>query len=145
MNRDPETSIVNGYDIHTVFEPEQKEAALALYHLFLDFLSKQNIPYQHNKVFDVPVGPWPTPMWQVILPSGKRSHLDLGPCIAWLMLNRGAFSVMIHPNTKQENGLGGGYEDHSQNMFWMGAPQTLKLHIFQKSKHTKIKATNPTP
>ena len=132
MIRDPDIYVTNGYDIHVTFTKEQREAALLLYDPFLNYLKKNRIEYRNHKIFDSPVGPWTTPMWQVILSQSKCVHQDLGKCISWFMLNRGELSVMVHPNTKEKNGLGGGYEDHSQNMLWLGEPRTLKLHIFDK-------------
>lgn len=128
--RVPEEAVTKGYDIHVVFSENQQEMATELFYACLDFLNKQEITYQNHKIFAAPVGPWPTPMWQFVLPSSSRTHHDLGQCTAWFMLNRGSFSVMIHPNTKKENGRGGEYEDHVHNHLWLGPPQALHIDIF---------------
>ena len=127
MIRNPEHSVTDGYDIHVVFHKEQKEDAHLLFKDFCAFLSSIEIPHQRAKIFDTPVGPWPMPMWQTILPNSKSVYSDIGNCISWFMLNRGDFSVMIHPNTKEENGMGGSKEDHMQNMLWMGPSIPLKI------------------
>ena len=132
MIRDPDTSIQNGYDIHVTFLEEEREHAHRLFQQFIEYLSFREISYRNHKIFDSPVGPWTTPMWQVILPQSQSVHRDLGYCIGWLMLNRHTLSVMIHPNSKKQGDLGGGYEDHSQNMLWMGVPKKLKLQIFDE-------------
>ena len=132
MIRNPDLSITNGYDVHVVFSKNQREKATLLSRNCIEFLQSKNIVYKHHKIFDAPVGPWPTPMWQFILPKSEHAYRDLGCCISWFMLNRGEFSVMIHPNSKEEGEMGGAYEDHSQNMFWMGPPLSLKMSIFEK-------------
>ena len=138
MIRNPTIAVTNGYDIHVTFVKKQRKKAHLLSAQFIEFLQEKSIPYSKHKIFDAPVGPWGTPMWQVILPQSRRMHQDLGECIAWLMLNRGNLSVMIHPNTQREGGLGGGYEDHSQNMLWMGEATALRLNIFKKESTSNV-------
>ena len=128
--RSPKDSITGGYDIHLVFRENQREEAKHLFTACLDFLNDHGIEYQNHRIFPEPVGPWPTGMWQFELPSSSRSFHNLGMCISWLMLNRKGFSVMIHPNTKTEEGKGGAREDHEQNHLWLGTPIELHLSIF---------------
>ena len=129
MIRSPRDSIT-GYDIHLVFTQNQQEQAEHLFTACLEFLNENEISYHNHRVFSRPVGPWPTCMWQFELPISSRVQQDLGLCISWFMLNRGAFSVMVHPNTKQENGRGGAREDHGENHLWLGTPMPLKMSIF---------------
>ena len=131
--RSPQDSITKGYDLHVVFVESQQDKAKTLFEACLGFLDENEINYQKHRFFSKPVGPWPTPMWQIILPPSDQVHSHLGLCVAWFMLNRGEFSVMIHPNTLQKNGQGGEYEDHSQNHLWLGSPLKLKMDIFEKS------------
>ena len=141
MIRNPAVSIVNGYDIHVVFSARQSKQANALFVAFLEFIHEKGIPHRRPKVFEKPVGPWTTPMWQVIVEQSNRVHHDLGECIAWFMLNRSGFSVMIHPNTATENNQGGAYEDHSQNMLWLGPPVALNLNVLLP-KSSPVKASS---
>ena len=124
--------IPTGFDIHVVFSTDQTERALTLYQNFLSFLTKHKISFHNQKVFHQPVGPWPLPMWQVILSTNPKIHEELGRCISWFMLNRDGFSVMIHPNTEQVENKGGAYEDHSQHHLWLGTPITLNMAIFTR-------------
>jgi len=128
--RSPNDSITGGYDVHLVFTKSQKKEAEHLFATCLSFLDEHGIKYQNHRVFSDPVGPWPTGMWQLELPSSSRVYHDLGMCISWLMLNREGFSVMIHPNTQKENEKGGALEDHGQNHLWLGKPVELKMSIF---------------
>ena len=133
--RHPKNSIPKGYDIHVVFQDNQREEARLLFDSCIEFLINDDITFQNHKVFSSPVGPWPTPMWQFVLPSSPQVHHDLGLCISWFMLNRGELSVMIHPNSRKENELGGAYEDHVQNHLWLGQSMSLKIEIFKDSTH----------
>jgi DOPA 4,5-dioxygenase len=131
MIRDPDQAITRGFDIHVVFSSVQTIPARALFESFLTFLAERQLPHTRPLLFESAVGPWPGPMWQVLLPPGPRLYEDLGQCVSWLMLNRGDFSVMVHPNTVQEGSQGGAVEDHSQSHFWMGTPLTLRLDVLR--------------
>ena len=131
--RCPTSSITRGYDVHVVFSDSEREAAQTLFERCHTFLEANKISYERDRFFSKPVGPWPIPMWQFVLPNSTHIHRDLGLCIAWFMLNRGEFSVMIHPNTDRKDGVGGAYEDHSQNHLWFGSPIALNMSIFESS------------
>lgn len=125
---------VEGADIHVVFESDQAAQARALFDRFLEFIHGQEITHERALIFERPVGPWPTPMWQVLFPVAgdyPRMERELARCVMWLALNRGSLSVMVHPQTRTGEGFGGGFRDHSQYHFWMGTPQSLKLSIFK--------------
>lgn len=132
MERDPRQWIVDGYDVHLIYTDDRKAEAIALFERFMAYVEAERIPYLRPIVFEQPVGPWPTPMWQLLLRNQDPVALerDLGRCVAWMMLNRGGFSVMIHPNTRRDEGFGGGLRDHSRHMLWMGPSLPLKLDIF---------------
>ncbi len=132
--RNPDQSITRGYDIHLVFSPDQEEEATQLFDKFMEFIQAEKITHDRAKIFSKPVGPWPTPMWQVLLPESPHVESDLGRSISWLMLNHGEFPVMIHPNTKVEEGEGGSVEDHSRNMIWIGEPQKLLIETLEGEK-----------
>ena len=131
-SRSPRDWILEGYDVHVVYTDAERETAHALYRRFIAYLDAEEIPYVRPIIFDEPVGPWPTGMWQVLLKNQDLAAVehDLGRCVAWMMLNRGDLSVMIHPNTLRDGDFGGGHADHSRHMLWMGPPQVLRLQIF---------------
>lgn len=131
MIRTPHHSITGGYDVHLVFTHGQHEEAKVLFTTCLEFLDENGVEYKNHRMFLQPVGPWPTEMWQFELPNSVHVHRDLGLCISWFMLNRGGFSVMVHPNTKEEGGKGGSLEDHGQNHLWLGTPVKLLMSIFE--------------
>lgn len=125
---DPQRWLLRGYDVHVTFLPHQQAHAQAVMDAFLAYADACGIPYERPILFAEPVGPWTTPMWQVLLRrEGAPSALaaDLGRSLGWLMANRSGLSVMIHPNSAD-----GDYTDHAQNATWMGEPTPLKLDIF---------------
>ncbi|MAY81013.1 MAG: hypothetical protein CL930_09545 [Deltaproteobacteria bacterium] len=126
--RNPNDTITGGIDIHVVFRDSEARAASTLFDQFLVFVEENNIQHNRPLLFSSPVGPWPCPMWQVLLPNSPQLDADLGKCVRWLMINRGDLSVMIHPNTKVEEGHGGSVEDHSKNTAWLGPPISLLLN-----------------
>ena len=132
MQRLPGDWIPDGYDVHVVYTEPQKRSAHELFERFCAYVVAEDIPHLRAMIFESPVGPWPTPMWQVLLRNDDPAGIerDLGRCVAWMMINRGELSVMIHPNTARDETFGGGLADHSEHLLWMGAPMVLKTSIF---------------
>ena len=141
---EPFDYMLRGIDIHCLFEIEDIETATKVYNAFLGHLNANNISIEHQRVFDKPVGPWPTPMWQLVIrPSGESKEdfeifaQAMGKSFIWLMLNRGNFSVMIHPNTSTRTGKQSEFSndliDHTQYVAWLGKAHDLKLSIFKRA------------
>jgi aromatic ring-cleaving dioxygenase len=141
---EPFDYMLQGIDIHCLFEIEDIERATKVYHAFLSYLDSNNILYQHQRIFNRPVGPWPTPMWQIVIrPSGEGQEdfeifaHAIGKSYIWFMLNRDKFSVMIHPNTSMRSDKSSEFVnellDHTQYVAWLGKAYDLKLGIFKKT------------
>ncbi len=75
------------------------------------------------RVFDKPVGPHPVAMFEVNL----FTPAEFGAFIAWLVVNRGPLSVLVHPNTDE-----GDERDHTQRATWMGDRLPLDLSVFRR-------------
>jgi DOPA 4,5-dioxygenase len=67
---------------------------------------------------DGPRGPHVAPMFGVDIPRA-----DLAEVLAYLMLNHGGLSVLVHPVTENE------VLDHSHHALWLGQPQPLDLSV----------------
>jgi aromatic ring-cleaving dioxygenase len=67
-----------------------------------------------------PVGPHPTPMFQVSFSTGEFSRV-----VPWLMLNHDGLSILIHPNTDD------GYSDHAEHALWIGRQLDLRLDVLR--------------
>lgn len=73
-------------------------------------------------LFDRPIGPHPIGMFEV----NVFSPAQFGAFLAWLVINRGPLSALIHPNT------GDHVRDHTQLATWMGQPLPLQVGLLRK-------------
>ncbi|OTB00250.1 hypothetical protein M426DRAFT_238360 [Hypoxylon sp. CI-4A] len=84
------------------------------------------------RFWDRPVGPHPVAMFEVNL----LTPAQFGAFIAWLAIYRGPLSVLIHPNTiEDEEGVSEREVDrrnHSQRAIWMGERIPLDFEIFER-------------
>ena len=74
-----------------------------------------------GRVHDVPVGPHPTPMYQVAFANDLFASL-----VPWLALNRDGLKILVHPNTEDA------VADHSAFAMWMGGDLPLKLDVLRR-------------
>jgi aromatic ring-cleaving dioxygenase len=84
---------------------------------------------------DVKVGPHDQAMYQVAFASDVFSEL-----VRWLMLNHGALSVLVHPNTKNPR------RDHLIDALWIGPPLPVhaeKLKEEAELEHAPAPNTHP--
>ncbi len=65
---------------------------------------------QLGRVHDRAIGPHSAPMYQIAF---AREHFPA--LVPWLMLNRSALSVLVHPNT------GRALDDHLVHALWLGS------------------------
>lgn len=80
-----------------------------------------NFAVELGRWHDEPVGPHPTSMYQVAFPVAEFPRL-----VPWLMLNRGALDVLVHPQT------GDSYDDHSAHALWLGTKLPLRLDAMRR-------------
>jgi DOPA 4,5-dioxygenase len=69
---------------------------------------------------DEPVGPHPTPMYQVAFDAGIFADI-----VPWLMLNRDGLTILVHPNTGED------LEDHRDRPLWLGQKLDLNLAFLE--------------
>ena len=101
------------YHAHVYFEPDQITTARQLYkQLAADF------PVQLGRIFTIPIGPHPKPMYQVSFTA--KSFASLVP---WLMHNRQGLDVLIHGVS------GDDLLDHTELLMWLGKSHDLDLSV----------------
>lgn len=116
MESDPKQ--IQGYHAHVYYDPATRAAAEKLREAigagFKALLGRWH---------DSPVGPHPVSMYQVAFDVPEFPRL-----VPWLMLNRGALTVLVHPETGDE------YADHTAHAMWLGPPLALKLDVLRKGQ-----------
>jgi aromatic ring-cleaving dioxygenase len=85
---------------------------------------------QMGRWHDVPVGPHTAAMYQVAF--GVELFAAFVP---WVMLNRGALNVLVHPNTLAPR------DDHLRHALWLGQPLALKEAVLP----LRIEAAQESP
>ena len=57
---------------------------------------------------------------------------QFGAFVAWLVINRGPLSVLLHPNTDDP------FRDHTQRSTWLGEKVPLDLSILRKMEDMEV-------
>ncbi len=104
---------IRGFHAHVYFDgPTQRSEAVALRNA-----ASALIPTAHvGRIHDDPVAFHPTPMFQISIAPEQFSDL-----VPWLMLHRGALSIMVHPLT------GDPLQEHTAQALWLGKQLPLDL------------------
>lgn len=105
---------IAGWHAHVYFDADEADAARALCEAARDALG---VPM--GRVHSVPVGPHPRGSCQLTI--GREAF---AAAIAWLVLNRGRFTVFVHAETGDDRA------DHERHILWLGASEPLDLSIF---------------
>ena len=58
---------------------------------------------------------------------------QFGAFIAWLVINRGPLSALVHPNTGDDE------RDHTQRAVWLGEKVPLDLSLFRRMRELEGK------
>lgn len=117
-----------GFDLHIYFlhtNPDQVSYAQKLHQRIRHEFPELRI-YQ---LFEHPVGPHPAGMFEVNLFTPNQ----FGAFVPWLEIWRGPLSVLVHPNTGDDE------RDHTQRAIWMGEKYPLDLSLFKKMKEIRAK------
>ena len=102
---------IEGFHAHVYYDPETRPAAERLREAI-----GAGFKVQLGRWHDKPVGPHPVSMYQVAFAVPEFPRL-----VPWLMLNREALSILVHPLT------GNDYDDHAHHALWLGPPLALRL------------------
>ncbi len=107
---------ISGYHAHIYYQDDvSREQA--------EWLRKKIVEHFDVNVgswCDVPVGPHPSPMFQVLFSVSQFPHF-----VPWLMEQRGPLDILVHMCSPC-----GDYFDHTQGALWLGTSHPLKLYLF---------------
>ena len=106
-----ETNLIQGYHAHVYYDPATRDAAARV----REGLAAR-FPVQLGGWHDSPVGPHPKSMYQVVFSPEQFSQI-----VPWLMLNREALDILVHPETDDV------VRDHLERCLWLG--KRLDLNI----------------
>ncbi len=98
--------MIHAWHAHVYYDPADKAAALSLREAIGAGFPDAVLGRMH----DVPVGPHPTAMYQVLFAPALFPTL-----VPFIALNRHGLTVLVHPETGRQRA------DHTAHALWMGA------------------------
>ncbi len=113
------TGFPREFDAHIYFTEENRQQAHDLWRLVQVYFQGQRVFV--GEMIPEPIGPHPTPMFEVNFPKELFSEVVL-----WLMKERRDLSVLVHELT------GDDLYDHTQAALWLGPAVELDYSRFKK-------------
>lgn len=107
---------ISEYHAHIYYDAQTRETA-GLLRGEMDTRFNVSLGRWH----DMPVGPHPKAMYQVLF-----APEEFGKLVPWLMINRRGLDILVHPDS------GNDLTDHRDDALWLGAKLALKIDIFDK-------------
>jgi aromatic ring-cleaving dioxygenase len=99
------------YHAHIYFQSFQTSQAQILF---------EACPFLPKKNYDRKVGPHAHPMVEIQFDDSCRDEV-----LKWIEENRSDLSVFVHQDT------GDDLRDHTDGIFWLGAPWTIDFSFFE--------------
>jgi DOPA 4,5-dioxygenase len=124
-DRSAEPIQVKGYHAHVYYDPATRPVAARLRETIRGKFAVELGPFS-----DEPRGPHPISQFNVIFRAEQFQNV-----VPWLMLNREALNVLVHPLTASS------YDDHSRHALWLGTPIPLKLDILRPTYRAALYPT----
>lgn len=123
--------IRGGFDIHVYFF-QGNETQTTFAHELWTRIRHEFPELRIYRVWDKPIGPHPVGMFEVNI----FTPAQFGAFIAWLVINRGPLSALVHPNTGDHE------RDHTQRATWLGDRLPLDLSQFKQMRAAREKLEN---
>jgi len=107
---------ITDYHMHVYYDPADRTRAALLREWV-----EARFPVRMGRWHDVPVGPHPMAMYQILFP------VELFPVIVpFVMLNRMGLTVLLHPESGRPR------DDHTLHATWMGAVLPLNTDVLRE-------------
>ena len=107
---------IHGFHAHIYYTDDETRSAAAKIREY----AENNFDVAMGRWRDEPVGPHPTPMFQIAFSNEVFPEI-----VPWLMLNRDGLSILIHPNTKDM------VADHRDFPIWLGEKLPLNIAFLE--------------
>ncbi|MCJ1452230.1 hypothetical protein MMC28_002572 [Mycoblastus sanguinarius] len=117
-----------GFDIHIYFY-QKNEFQKTFAHALWTRIRHEFPELRIYRIWDEPLGPHPIAMFEV----NVFTPTQFGAFVAWLVINRGPLSALVHPNTDEEE------RDHTQRATWLGERMPLDMSMFKKMREAREK------
>ena len=104
---------ITDYHIHVYYDPADRTPAALLREWV-----EARFAVRMGRWHDVPVGPHPTAMYQMLFPVALFPTL-----VPFVMMNRMGLTVLLHPESGRPR------DDHTLHATWMGAVLALKTDV----------------
>ena len=108
---------ITDYHLHVYYDPASRDRAAQLREWV-----EARFPVRMGRWHDVPVGPHPAAMYQILFPADQFPAL-----VPFVMMNRMGLTVLLHPESGRPR------DDHTLNATWMGAVLPLKTEILRET------------
>jgi aromatic ring-cleaving dioxygenase len=107
---------ISGWHAHVYYDAASRSAAEAVRAGLAEHFPAARLGRWH----DAPIGPHTRGMFQVAFAPGLLPTL-----LPWLMLNRRALAVLVHPETGRE------LDDHTRHAAWLGEVLELRTEVLR--------------
>jgi DOPA 4,5-dioxygenase len=122
-----DTTDIRGFHAHVYFDAETRATAAEL----RDAIA-QRFGVSVGKLHQGPVGPHKKAMFQVTIAPEQFAAI-----VPWLMVNRNALSVLVHPQTNDD------FADHTELPLWMGEAIPLDIEWMRGVLEARAKRSAP--
>ena len=112
-----------GYHAHIYYDPKKTRAIAERVCAAID----EKFRVEIDSFRDGPVGPHPIANVLVVFKPDQFEHV-----VPFLMLNREALDVLVHPLTEDA------VEDHSSYAIWLGNPVPLRLNTLPRGRGGRL-------
>jgi DOPA 4,5-dioxygenase len=111
---------ISAYHMHVYYDPNDPDSRQRAAQL-REWV-EQRFPVRMGRWHDVPVGPHPTAMYQILFTP------DVFPMLVpFVMMNRQGLTILLHPESGRPR------DDHTLNATWMGAVLPLNTAVLPES------------